>query len=473
MSRASEPTAIPPAPIRPDAPRLSVVAVSRNDDHGGDLRGRMQHFVDGFIAQCRRHGLAAELIMVEWNPPPDRPPLEQALRWPGEFGPATVRIVTVPAELHAAFPHASALPLFQMIGKNVGIRRARGAFVLATNIDILLDDALVCYLRDRLQPGTVLRVDRYDVPAELSAPAPFERLIADCAARFFQVGTRFGIFDVRQRRFLGLGTRLEASLMSLAVGLRILGAPYRVEPVNRLLAAAAHTRVAAAILAAALRRMAAELARYVRNVVPLRRLPIRLYYLLRRLVVGTGRQIARLVRLVVGLAVVAASRLAAAFRLRGANDPARMRLARSRWLHCWACGDFTLLAREDWFSLRGYPEWPMYSWHIDSVFMYAANAHDLRQVALGPRYRAYHIDHSSGWSPDGERELFARLDAKGIPYLRDADLRRWQHRFAKDPASAIVNGPDWGLAGHRLPERCVLPGGRVAAATGAAATRRC
>ncbi len=47
-------------------PHLSVVAVSRNDDHGRDLCGRMQHFVDGFIAQCRKHQLSAELILVEW-----------------------------------------------------------------------------------------------------------------------------------------------------------------------------------------------------------------------------------------------------------------------------------------------------------------------------------------------------------------------------------------------------------------------
>src|SRR5262249_33856914 len=37
-------------------------------------------------------------------------------------------------------------------------------------------------------------------------------------------------------------------------------------------------------------------------------------------------------------------------------------------LHTNACGDFTLLSRENWFRFAGYPEWVMYSWHIDSVF---------------------------------------------------------------------------------------------------------
>ena len=104
-----------------DIPQLSVVAVSRNDDHGGDMLGRMQHFVNGVIAQCCKHELKAELILVEWNPPPSRPALEEALDWPQDFGPVTVRIVTVPPDVHAQFPHAEKLPLFQMIGKNVGI----------------------------------------------------------------------------------------------------------------------------------------------------------------------------------------------------------------------------------------------------------------------------------------------------------------------------------------------------------------
>src|SRR5688500_10937699 len=61
---------------------LSVVATSRNDNHGGFLTHRMQHFVDGLAAQCARHGLRAELILVEWNPPADRVPLAEELRWP-------------------------------------------------------------------------------------------------------------------------------------------------------------------------------------------------------------------------------------------------------------------------------------------------------------------------------------------------------------------------------------------------------
>jgi hypothetical protein len=112
---------------------VSVVATSRNDDHGGNMLRRMQIFVNAWIEQCRRHDLASELILVEWNPPAGRETLSKVLQWPADLGPCEVRIVTVPEAIHRRYRHWESLPLFQMIAKNVGIRRARAPFVLITN----------------------------------------------------------------------------------------------------------------------------------------------------------------------------------------------------------------------------------------------------------------------------------------------------------------------------------------------------
>src|SRR5690349_4578563 len=111
-------------------PYISVIATARNDNHGGNLLGRIQVFVDAWINQAKRHNLVSELILVEWNPPADKPKLAQALRWPEDTGPCEIRIIEVPPEIHARYQHAAALPLYQMIAKNVGIRRARGEFLL-------------------------------------------------------------------------------------------------------------------------------------------------------------------------------------------------------------------------------------------------------------------------------------------------------------------------------------------------------
>ncbi len=449
------------------APHLSVVAVSRNDDHGGDMLGRMQHFVHGVIAQCRKHELDAELILVEWNPPPDRPPLDEVLDWPQDFGPVTVRIVTVPPDVHAQFPHAEKLPLFQMIGKNVGIRRARGRYVLATNVDILLDDETIIFLRDRLTPGTVLRVDRYDVPGDLNKEASFDPVLAECRRRFFQVNTRFGTLDVQRRRYVGPAGGIRWRLLALYTEMRIFGLGH---PFRRTME---ELRDAIFSLWRTLRRLARSGFGIFRSIL---RRPAKAVggiahfcFLTVRSAPGwLHRQAHKIWRVPRRLKSVA-KQIAKGWRLLGPSalfshrSAADRRFARSQQLHTNACGDFTLLARDDWFRLRGYPEWPIFSWHVDLVFLFAADANDIRQIALGPRCRIFHIDHSvgSGWSPEGAAQLFARLDKKGIPYLGDDDVLNMRKTFANDPLAAIANDENWGLGGITLPERETISGTTV------------
>ena len=50
-------------------PYLSIIVVSRNDDHGGHLLGRMQMFTGDLLEQLEDNRLESELIIVEWNPP--------------------------------------------------------------------------------------------------------------------------------------------------------------------------------------------------------------------------------------------------------------------------------------------------------------------------------------------------------------------------------------------------------------------
>jgi hypothetical protein len=180
---------------RPTSPYLSVVVTARNDDHGGNLLGRMQAFVNGWMEQCRRHRLPSELIIVEWNPLPDRPPLADVLVWPDAGGFCDVRIIEVPPEIHQSFRNWQAMPLYQMIGKNVGIRRARGEFVLATNIDILFSDELMRFFAERrLEPGKMYRVNRWDVMADVPVNASVEEQLAYCQSHLIRLNAREGTF---------------------------------------------------------------------------------------------------------------------------------------------------------------------------------------------------------------------------------------------------------------------------------------
>ena len=177
-------------------PYLSVVVTTRNDNHGGNPLGRFQAFVNCLSAQCRRVGVPTELIVVEWNPPADHPPLREVLKWPGDPL-LEIRIVQVPADLHLTLECADRLPLFQMIAKNVGIRRARGEFVLSTNIDILLSNALMDAIAARnLQAGVMYRVDRHDVSADVPIDGALEDQLEYCRTHQLRINGRWGTFPV-------------------------------------------------------------------------------------------------------------------------------------------------------------------------------------------------------------------------------------------------------------------------------------
>jgi len=181
-------------------PLLSIVAATRNDDHGENLLRRTQTFLNALISQSKRHELPIELILVEWNPPADRPRLVDALRWPEDPGPCQIRIITVPRYLHQRRAHSSALPFFQMIAKNVGIRRARGRFILATNIDILLSDEIAEFLAaGKLEPGKLYRTDRVDVMADVPVDGSLFEQLDYCRTHLLRVNARDGTFALRQR----------------------------------------------------------------------------------------------------------------------------------------------------------------------------------------------------------------------------------------------------------------------------------
>lgn len=478
-------------------PYLSVVATSRNDDHGGSLLRRMQVFVRSFIEQCARHGLDAELILVEWNPPFLRPGLKDVLRWPAAFGPCQVRIVEVPPARHRKLRHAAVLPLFQMIAKNVGIRRARGQFVLATNIDIVFSDELMAFLAARrLETDRMYRIDRHDVMTHVPLEATVEQQIAYCETHLIRLNAREGSFRLEPdgRRAaepddivatdsgleLGAGFHpaWRRSEEGRVVSVRPCGprgeivvtvreAPLVLDvspvdpaaPLDMMLLDETGRLITSwrlserALLRADLPISSGETKRFVLQACPARAdEPPSVVFEAYQARWATS-------------ADEEGSFLPASASREGLPAPPARRDTAPPHLHTNGCGDFTLLSREKWFDLRGYPEFEMFSFHIDSMFCYSAHYGGARETVLSDPMRIYHIEHGvgSGWTPEGQQQLFDRLDARRLPYLTNGTVMDCAALMRRLEAPIIFNGSDWGMGREVLPERSVAPTGALSA----------
>jgi hypothetical protein len=144
---------------------LSLVAALRNEQYGGDLFARARSFLRNVAWLTRHQSVRVEVILVEWCPLADREPLAAVLGGSDAGGTLRVRIVTVPTATAAErFEQADVIPLWIFAAKNVGIRRARAPFVLATNPDVLYTPALFGALRrGKLDEESFYRTSRHDV----------------------------------------------------------------------------------------------------------------------------------------------------------------------------------------------------------------------------------------------------------------------------------------------------------------------
>jgi hypothetical protein len=384
-------------------PYLSIVATTRNDDHGGDALARTQIFLDALAAQCERHGLDAELVLVEWNPPADRPGLRDALRWPEPGDHFEARIVEVPAAIHGRLEHSDKMPLFQMIAKNAGIRRARGSFVLATNIDLIFSDELVQFLAERsLDEDVAYVADRYDVDAGVPG-ASIDEQLAWCREHIVRINERDGTHEAATGRFFRI---YEIRLpMGLTRWLRL-------------------ARYGATTSWGAARYAGRSLSRVVHREPPDQQ----------------DRQRAKR----------AARSFPQLVRLAWYEEPALMRM------HTNAVGDFTLLSREGWERAEGYAELELYSFFIDALFMYEAHYAGLRETVLP--YAVYHMEHGGGWKPEEEQmdDLLTRLEQRGIPSISYQQYLEWVIRMYKGEKRVLPRSGNWGYGDVQLEEQWVV-----------------
>lgn len=332
---------------------LSIIATTRNDNHGGDLLKRTTAFVEGIYDQSKKWNCPVELIIVEWNPPQDKPLLKEVLPNPPEASTVVLKYVVVTKEVHQTYKNAENIPLYQMIAKNVGIKRATGAFILCTNIDILFSDECFKFFSEKkFRKGVYYRANRCDVPKEVM---DFE-ILAD--------KLEFASKNIIKR--LGKSQNHETLILPTIV--------YNFPRVTKFL-----------------NKFVLKVWNY--------------FY-------------------------------------------------KDKFAHFTvdfdACGDFTLMAREDWEKIDGYPELDMYSIHIDSMGLWAAKAVGMKQYILPYNAPIYHIYHEDGWESDDALRTIKFLESK--PSLDYSIVFKGGMQIVKNKQNWGFNKQNWGLVDVDLPE---------------------
>ncbi len=343
--------------MRDIRPYLSIVATTRNDNHGGDLIERTKCFVEGIYYQAAKHNLPVELIIVEWNPPTDKPLLKDVLPLPPKNSGVVLRYILVPESIHNSYTFSTRMPLFQMTAKNVGIRKATAPYVLCTNIDLIFSDELFSLLaKQQLDNNAFYRANRFDVKKEILGVEGFENKIAFAKQNIIQqLGKTKGNEYLVGIPGIFYGFKNTMKLVNFFLGKLI---------------AATHSREKFLIWS----------------------------------------------------------------------------------LDTSACGDFTLMSKNNWIKIEGYPELDLYSIHIDSMGIIAAAAMGIRQEILPTEMCSFHIHHEDGWESfaDNPVGLIKFMERRpGLDWFSVSETGKW---LIKNNKGWGLNKPDWGFSNTKLKE---------------------
>jgi len=316
-----------------------------------------QFFIDMWSKQVKKYNLNCELIIVEWNPELNNSLLKDKLNIPKLNENQIIRIITVSENDHKQFENSHKLKMFQMIAKNVGIKRSNGKFILATNIDIIFSDNFFEFLsKKNLKENAIFRCDRYDINYEEFDALNFneKKILKNCTMinkKYYSINTKTNKKDYVQ-------ICIQSLLYSIFKGYK-----------NKF--------------------------SFIRKFLDYRKKTFK--EIIIKIIIGIFHLI-RMLKYFLDMLIIAIFK---------------------KKIHTNACGDFTLACRKTWFDLNGYYEFEGYSWHLDTIFLHKALSNKKKFIELN--YKIYHInqtDVASGYIP-GEKHLFNKLITNKIKYIDD------------------------------------------------------
>jgi hypothetical protein len=136
-------------------PYVSFVTWGRNDGYTADYLARMAKALTCLVRQLEAAALASEIVVSEWNPPPERPLLVDSLDLPRTSSHVAIRGVVSDPHHHARLKGAAEHGMHSGEAWNVGIRRARGQYIVPKASDTFLSRETIDRIARRdLAPDT-------------------------------------------------------------------------------------------------------------------------------------------------------------------------------------------------------------------------------------------------------------------------------------------------------------------------------
>jgi len=176
------------------------VLTGRNDGYGGDFAARFFRTLQFNHEQLTARAIPHEIVFVEWAPPDNPLLFEHIFKEVPTLDRRVCSWYVVDPEYQTALSLNPRLEYLEFLAKNVGVRRARGEYILTSNCDVYFGRRVLDVLEQRaLEPRVLYRAARHDLnlPEDLSNVS---------WAMLEDPGNLAGPAHVLKRPYMGSGT---------------------------------------------------------------------------------------------------------------------------------------------------------------------------------------------------------------------------------------------------------------------------
>lgn len=147
-----------------DSPYISFIGFNRNDNYTANNKAVYNTSLNVLLQQLKEFKIPSEIVIVEWNYIENQVPLAETISLEIDTAYTKVRVIRVPSLHHKKYKYWQHKAFHVGAAINVGVRRAKGKFILPVASDVFLTDAVFKLISQaNLQEDKFYRCDRYDV----------------------------------------------------------------------------------------------------------------------------------------------------------------------------------------------------------------------------------------------------------------------------------------------------------------------